>query len=186
VHIYNNSVCKGADGYYIALEIHGREEWVGQGYTCIFAKSAYLMNWELLDPISHSYDRSRYTACPVLRYTDGFYYIICLESLPMKRYVPYIARTKDFEIFEMGHYNPVMWFDDDDKLVQHPGQFAEEQLDYIANSVNSNVSDLDVCDYNGKTVILYSWGNQLGKEFLAEAEYDGSMAEFLKSFFVDA
>lgn len=186
VHVFNNSVCKGADGYYIALEIHGREDWVGNGFTCIFAKSADLMNWELLDPLSHSYDHGRYTACPVLRYVDGYYYMICLEALPLKRYVPYITRTKDFETFEMGHYNPVMWYDDDDKLIQHPEWFTEEQLDYIANSVNCNVSDLDICDYNGKTVILYSWGNQLGKEFLAEAEYDGSMAEFLKSFYVDA
>ena len=186
VHIYNNSVCKGPDGYHIAIEIHGRPDWVGQGFTCVFARSSDLMDWELLDPLRYAYDRERYTACPVLRYTDGYYYMICLEALPMKRYVPYITRTRDFEIFEMGHYNPVMWYDDDDKAVQHPERFSAEQLDYIANSVNCNVSDLDICDYDGKTVILYSWGNQRGKEFLAEAEYDGSMAEFLKSFYVES
>ena len=35
-----------------------------------------------------------------------------------------------------------------------------------------------MCYYGGKTVITYSWGNQLGKEFLALAEYDGTEEEF--------
>jgi hypothetical protein len=33
------------------------------------------------------------------------------------------------------------------------------------------------------TIITYSWGNQQGTEFLAEAVYDGALASFLKDFF---
>ena len=183
--IFNTSVCKGPDGYILAIEIGGKHPWVGVGFTCIFAKSDDLLNWELIDPETHSYDKGRYTACPVLRYVDGWYYMICLESMPASRWVPYITRTRDFETFEMGHYNPVMWFDDNDRIVEHPEWFSQEHLEYIANSPNCNVSDLDICDYKGKTIILYSWGNQLGNEFLAWAEYDGSSAEFLKSFYVN-
>ena len=186
VKIFNTSVCKGDDGYIMAIEIGGQNHpWVGRNFTCIFAKSTDLLNWELMDPMTYSYDKSRYTACPVLRYVNGWYYMICLEALPVSRYVPYITRTKDFESFEMGHYNPVMWFDDNDRLVEHPEWFTEEHLEYIANSPNCNVSDLDICDYNGKTIILYSWGNQMGNEFLACAEYDGSSEEFLESFYVN-
>lgn len=186
IHVYNNSVCKGPDGYIMAIEINGKTTpWPCKGFTCVFAKSADLVNWEMLDMATHAYEPSRYTACPVLRYADGWYYMICLESMPCHRWVPYITRTKDFENFQMGHFNPVMWFDDDDRIVQHPEWFTAEQLDYIANAADCNNSDLDICEYNGKTVILYSWGNQLGKEFLAEAEYDGSMEEFLKSFYID-
>ena len=54
---------------------------------------------------------------------------------------------------------------------------------YAENAVNCNNSDFDLCDYNGKTIITYSWGNQLGKEFLALAEYHGNSREFLQSFF---
>ena len=50
-------------------------------------------------------------------------------------------------------------------------------------AVDCNNSDFDLCDYQGKTVITYSWGNQFGKEFLALAEYDGPSSEFLQSFF---
>lgn len=185
VKIFNNSVCKGPDGYVMAIEISARNGWSAKGFTNIFAKSQDLLNWELLDPETYVYDKSRYTACPVLRYVDGYYYMICLESLPCHRWVPYITRSRDLQTFQMGHYNPVMWFDDEDRKVQHPQWFTAEELEYIATAANTNVSDVDICEYKGKTVILYSWGNQLGKEFLAEAQYDGTMEEFLKSFYVD-
>ena len=103
----------------------------------------------------------------------------------MHRWVPYIARSRDLKDFELGVINPVMWFDNDDKKVICPERFAPEELDYIAHAVNCNNSDFDMCDYQGKTVITYSWGNQYGKEFLALAEYDGTQEEFLKSFFED-
>jgi len=185
IKLYNTSVCKGADGYIMAIEIGGTSKWVGKPFTCIFAKSTNLIDWELIEPEKHNYCQDRYTACPAIRYVDGYYYIICLEKMPGHRWVPYIARSNDLKLYQLGIYNPVMWFDDDDKIVQYPEQFSDDQLEYIANAVDCNNSDIDLCEYNGKTVILYSWGNQFGKEFLAEAEYDGTLEEFLKSFFVD-
>ena len=50
-------------------------------------------------------------------------------------------------------------------------------------AVNINNSDIDLCEFQGKTVIYYSWGNQQGIEHLAEAVYDGPLADFLRSFF---
>jgi hypothetical protein len=32
-------------------------------------------------------------------------------------------------------------------------------------------------------IISYSWGDQIGNEFLAHAAYDGTLAEFFKAFF---
>ena len=46
-----------------------------------------------------------------------------------------------------------------------------------------NNSDVDYCEFSGKTIITYSWGNQQGTEFLAEGAYDGPVADFLKAFF---
>lgn len=43
-------------------------------------------------------------------------------------------------------------------------------------------SDVDFCEYNGKTVINYIVGNQLGYAFLAEAEYDGTVQQMLENF----
>ena len=183
INIYNTSVCKGDGRYIMAIEIGGKNPAVGKAFTCIFAESSDLIHWSLLDMMEYSYSRDRYTACPCIRYVDGFYYMIYLESAPLHRYIPYIVRTRDLKEFELGITNPVMWPDDLDKQVICPERFTAEELDYIEHAVNCNNSDFDMCCHNGRTVITYSWGNQYGKEFLALAEYDGSEEEFLKSFF---
>ena len=185
--VYNNSVCKGKDGYYMSIELGGDAEIVGRPFTIFFARSEDLLSWEMLDMGDHVYTRQRYSACPVLRYceSDGLYYMIYLEGLPCHRWQPYIVRTADFVNFELGHRNPIMFSDDTDKTVQRPEKFTQEQLNYINGAIDCNNSDVDLCEFNGKTVILYSWGNQYGKEFLAEAEYDGPQEEFLRSFFAD-
>jgi len=42
---------------------------------------------------------------------------------------------------------------------------------------------MEICEFLGRTIIYYSWGDQLGHEFLAEACYEGTMKEFLQGFF---
>ena len=184
VNLYNTSVCKGRDGKYImAIEVGGENPMVGVPFTCVFAESDDLTNWTLLPTDDYSYSRDRYTACPVIRYYDGFYYMIYLEGAPCHRWIPYIVKTADLKEFELGLVNPIMCFSDEDKQIIHPENFTAEEIEKITNAVNCNNSDVDMCDWNGKCVILYSWGNQYGTEFLAVAEYDGSEEEFLKSFF---
>ena len=53
----------------------------------------------------------------------------------------------------------------------------------IANAKNLNNSDMDFCEWQGRLVINYSWGNQQGVEHLAEAIYDGNEAQFLRGWF---
>lgn len=183
IPVYNTSVCKGADGYIMAIEIGGQNPIVGVPYTCVFAKSADLLHWELLPMTDCIYAQDRYTACPTIRYYDGFYYMVYLEGAPCHRWIPYIVRSRDLKHFELGLNNPFMWFGPEDKQLLHPEQFTPGQRLYIENAVNCNNSDVDFCTYNGRTVILYSWGNQCGKEFLALAEYDGTEQELLESYF---
>ena len=61
---------------------------------------------------------------------------------------------------------------------------TEDEKERIFNAFDCNNSDVDFCDYNGKTAIMYSWGNQYGTEFLAMAEYDGTLKELLESHFL--
>jgi alpha-L-fucosidase len=183
LRIYNTSCCKDDEGYLLAIEMGGSNPNVGKSFTNFFARSKDMRNWSILPMDKNVFSPERYTACPVIRYYDGYYYIIHLESLPYYRWLPYIVRSKDLVEFEPGLVNPIMCCDNDDKKIHPLVSFNEKDLDYIMGSVDSNNSDIDLCEYNGKTVIMYSWGNQLGKEFLAVAEYDGSEEEFLKSFF---
>ena len=71
---------------------------------------------------------------------------------------------------------------EEDKAIANP-KLTDEQRKKIAGAVDRNNSDVDFCEFRGRTVITYSWGNQQGTEFLAEAVYDGTLASFLKGFF---
>ena len=182
--LFNNSVCKGANGFIMAFEIGDPPEECGHPFTIRFAESADLWNWALT-PSDCVYAKDRYTACPYIRYIpdDGNYYMIYLESLPGWGYVPYIARSKDLAEWHRSPVNPVMMFDDaqDKKLGNF--FFSPEERGRIENALDINNSDFDMCEFLGRTVIYYSWGNQTGVEFLAEAVYEGSVTEFLQGFF---
>lgn len=181
--IFNTSVCKGKDGkYFMAFEIGRPPEETGSAFTNRFAESNDLLNWKLT-PSEYVYSKDRYTACPALRYLDdGYYYMIYLEAKDGPSYVPYIVRSKDLIHWELSSLNPVLQFSDDDKIIANP-KLTSDQRKRIAEAININNSDVDLCEFNGKVIIYYSWGNQQGIEHLAEAVYDGSLESFLKGFF---
>lgn len=56
----------------------------------------------------------------------------------------------------------------------------------IRDAVNVNNSDIDFCEYRGRLIIDYSWGNQHGVEHLAEAVFEGTETEFLLGWFPEA
>ncbi len=179
--VYNNSVCKGRNGYVMAIELGEPPEEVGVRFTMRFAESADLVNWKVT-PRECVFSKDRYTACPAIRFLDDLYYMIYLEARPGPTYVPYIVRSKDLITWESSPLNPVLTFSDEDRRVGSPKLTAEER-ERIAKAVNINNSDVDLCEFDGKTVIYYSWGNQTGIEHLAEAVYDGSLASFLRGWF---
>ena len=182
--IYNTSFCKGVDGYVLAVEISHPIEIAGENpYTIVFMKSKDLIHWEFYDLEKYVYVKDRYAACPVLRFVGGYYYMIYLESFPAYNSLPYITRSKDLLDWEIAPLNPIMFYDENDRIVAHPERFTKEELEDIQLSLDTNNSDVDLCEFQGKTILLYSWGNQLGHEFLAWAEYDGSMQEFFESFY---
>lgn len=192
--LFNTSVCKGDGTYMMAVEcgwaglskgIDNKvgNEYVGVPFTEFFAESPDLENWSYL-PLEKSYTKDRYCACPVLRYSEGYYYMICLEALPLLRYAPYMYRTQDFETWEIGLYNPILIASEEDR---HPkeGVYLTPEEDAInATHIDTNNSDIDLCEYEGKTYILYCAGNQnTYGGMTCEAIFDGSLDEYLKSNF---
>jgi len=182
--IFNTSVCEGNGEYSMAFEIGEPPEETGVAYTMRFAKSTDLLNWRLT-PSECAFSKDRYTACPALRFLDGMYYMIYLEAKPGPEYEPYIVRSKDLVHWESSPFNPVMKFSPEDKLIANP-RLTDEQRALIAGAVNLNNSDVDLCEFGGKVTINYSWGNQQGIEFLAEAVYDGTLADFLRGWFPES
>ena len=84
--------------------------------------------------------------------------------------------------WEPSPLNPILKASPDDKRIANP-RLTADQRTKIARAVDLNNSDVDLCEFRGKTVISYSWGNQQGIEFLAEAVFDGPLAGFFKVFF---
>ncbi len=184
--LWNTSVCKGDGKYVMAIEvksdgIHTVPQ-IGRPFTSFFAESTDLQNWRMM-PDDMSYTASRYNACPALRYSKGWYYMICLEALPCVRYAPYIYRTKNFCDWEVGFHNPMMMWSDEDRKPHPDSSFGAEDLELLETGLNINCSDLDLFEYGGKTHIYYANGDQMSYAFMCEAIYDGPLDEFLESFF---
>jgi hypothetical protein len=179
--LFNTSVCKADGGYVMAVEVGGPKEVVGVPFTIFFAESKDLLTWKLL-PQDCVYSKEKYTACPALRFLNGYFYMIYLEARPRPTYETHIVRSKDLKRWESSRLNPVMAFSEEDKAILSP-KLTSEQRKAIAQAKNINNSDLDLCEFRGKTVIYYSWGNQQGNEFLAKAVYPGTLADFLRSYF---
>jgi len=179
--IYNTSVCKGAEHYIMAFEIGEPPEEAGVRFTTRFAESIDLLNWKLT-PSECVYSREKYTACPALRFLDGFYYMIYLEARPGPTYETHIVRSQDLVHWESSSFNPVLQFSEEDKKIGNPS-LTTEQRERIANAINRNNSDVDFGEFKEQVIIYYSWGDQQGTEFLAQAVYDGTMENFLHGFF---
>jgi len=179
--IYNNSVCRGAERYVMAFEIGEPPEETGVRFTMRFAESDDLLTWALT-PADRVFSKDRYTACPALRFLDGRYHMIYLEARPGPTYEPHIVRSPDLVAWESSPHNPVMQFSDEDKAIGNPDLTAEQRA-RIAGALNRNNSDVDLCEFRGEVVIMYSWGDQVGTEFLARARYAGTLEQFLRAYF---
>ncbi len=180
---FNTALTKGPDGYVLLMEASEPEALCKPAFTFFFAKSPDLINWEFMDDECR-FSKERYNGGPYMKYSDGWYYVISLTALPCARYTNYIFRTKDFYTWFVGDYNPIIMPSNEDWLISPRGAKCKELVEYVKNfGYNSNNSDIDICDYNGKTYIMYCVGNQLGWGYNAEAEFDGTTDEFLKAYF---
>lgn len=183
---FNTSLTKGENGYVLLMEANQPVEHVGKNaFTFFFATSPDLVNWEFMS-YDKGFSKDRYMGGPYMRYSRGYYYVFSVTALPCCRYTNYVYRTKDFDTWQVGTYNPVMMPGEDDRAISvYAADLSDELIREIRTGFISNNSDMDMCEYNGKTIITYGVGNQLGFYYLAEAEYDGPVADFLEAFFED-
>jgi len=177
--IFNTSICKAGDEFVLMFEIDKPAEEAGVAFTARFAKSRDLRTWTVTPP-ECNYARDRYTAPHALRWLDGWFYNFYLEA--HQGYEMRVVRSRDLVTWQASPLNPVLRHAPEDKLIANPN-LTGPQRTRIANAKNLNNSDIDFCEWQGRLVINYSWGNQQGIEHLAEAVYDGSEAQFLRGWF---
>ena len=182
--IYNMNIAKMNDIYTLLIEIGAPAEECVKPFTFRFMQSTDLTNWTMT-PSDCVFQKERYAGSPAI-YTfegDPYYYVGYLEMYRPRSFANCIARSKDLKTWEYSPINPVLMYDEyEDKKIGSPFLTPEERL-RIDEAEDINNSDMELCEYLGRTIIYYSWGNQRGNEFLAEACYEGGMHEFLKAFF---
>lgn len=190
--LYNNSVCKGPNGYVMAIEAGEPAEFVGVRFTVFFARSDDLKTWRFLGP-DLAWTKERYVGCPTIRFHKGQYYILYLERIKPADgqaagravYQTHLVRTPDLQHWEPSPLNPVMEFSDADRRIRNSDINAEQQ-ERIKLAPLENISDMDLVEHKGQVLFYYSWGSQQGIEYLAEGRYDGTLGQFFDGFFPEA
>jgi hypothetical protein len=178
--LFNTSLCRAADGFTLMFEVGKPPEVAGVRFTARFAVSRDLREWELTAP-ECTYSRDRYTAPHCLRYLDGYYYNFYLEHVK-GGFEQCVVRSQDLVRWESSALNLVLRACEADRRIANPN-LSPAQRERIRTAVNINNSDIDFCEHEGKLIINYSWGNQQGIEHLAEAEFNGTLADFLSGWF---
>jgi len=177
--IYNTSMWRAGDKHVLMFEIGEPPEEAGVRFTARFATSKDLRHWELTPP-ECNWTKKHYSAPHALRYLDGVYYVFYLHA--HQGYEMRVVRSRDLIHWEPSPWNPVLRASKEDKNIANP-KLTPAQRERIAEATNINNSDMDFCEYNGRLIINYSWGNQQGAEHLAEAVFHGTLEQFLKSWF---
>ena len=177
--MFNTSMIKVNEKFVLMFEVGKPKIEAGEPFTAHFATSTDLKTWKILSR-DHNYAMDRYTAPHCLRYLDGYYYDFYLEAY--HGYEARVVRSKDLIHWEASPLNPVLKASSNDKQIANKS-LSDTLVQKIAIADDWNNSDIDFCEYQGKLIINYSWGNQLGKEFLGEAVYRGTQDQFLRGWF---
>jgi hypothetical protein len=159
--LLNTSVAPTPDGFVMASER------CRAGVICFrveFFRSPDLRVWT---PVGGPLRTDTYTACPTVRFSDGWYYVTYLAS-ERGYFRTLVARSRDLLSWE---YSP--------QTVVSPDAGAGE---------GENASDFDLVEMpDGSVRMLYAIGYQTAQEgafvSIREARFSGSLSEFFRLFF---
>lgn len=183
----NTSVCRADGRFVMSIEVHtsAKESMNGSFFAGRFLESPDGVRWTLTPPECRvGFDGG--TKSPhLLRWSEGWFYLFSTVGGYPTGYVLLLERSRDLTAWEPCPFNPVMFASPEDKLVGNPFLTDSERAEIAANG-DSNNSDIDFCEFDGRLIITYCWGTQGqggGHEYLAEAEFAGTEAQFLRGWF---
>ena len=165
--------------------------------------------WTFLDPRTHVWPpittpKHGYAgACPTVRYVadDDYYYLTNLHGEWPIGFGTYVIRSRNLTSWESSKANPMLDFSGHDangtgnvladkgtpprgKSELYYANFSAAMEEFIAGAEDINNSDIDYVDFTGDVYITYSWGNQVGTEFLGAAVVRGTTTDtWLQSYF---
>ncbi|MBN1437755.1 MAG: hypothetical protein JW936_11840 [Sedimentisphaerales bacterium] len=173
-NLFNNGVIHDGDRFIMLIETDD-PRWTK--FTFKFYQSKDLRNWSLID--GALYGTEKYVGGPALYCFDGYYYVLYLnfEGFDEKGapcYRTRIARSKDLFTWQEAPEDRV-FLDFDPNHQVNPQHYP--------GVMETNASDVELCQWKGKTLAYFSGGNQQIGGDLQLAEYDGGMKDLLESFF---
>ena len=167
--MFNTGVCHDGQRFVMLYETDDKQ-W--PAFTFKYCQSQDLVHWERIPGALYGVDK--YVGGPALYFEGGWYYTLYVEALEGPRYETRVTRSKDLIAWEDAPADrPFVTYDPEHQPdpVGHPDVYE------------INASDAELCEVNGKTVIFFNGGNQLGVCDLQWAEFAGTPRELLESFY---
>jgi hypothetical protein len=196
--LFNNSMCRAGDSFVMSLELAHPRTPENPQYSLYHFESSDLVNWEQIAGSSRYRDpeteepeiQPGHTCCPAIRFVDGYFYVwynTCKKhdkaDYPENYYVVRLSRTRDFVEWEDSPFNPILIPSVEDRQLHPRHRLNPAQQARVAISPLWNESDVDLCEFHGRVIFTYSWGSQQAIEYLATAEWDGTLAELVAAYF---
>ncbi len=184
-NVSHPSVCKADGRYVMSIEVKTGSKDANRSFVARFLESKDLLHWNAM-PSECSYGfggKSR--SAHLLRWGNGWYYLFSTAGGDTSDNVLLVDRSRDLQEWEESPFNPVMAASVQDKQILNT-QLTPEQQAKVSAAHDSDNSDIDFCEFQGKLLIDYCWGNQVSTECVAEAQYDGTTGQFLEAWFPNA
>ena len=167
--LFNTAVCHDGRSFVLLYETDDRR-W--PAFTFKYCRSADLIHWQQVPGALYGTDK--YVGGPALDYEGGWYYTLYLEALGEGRYETRVTRSQDLLTWtDAPPGRPVLTYDPE--RIPDPVHHPEVR--------EINASDVELCEWQGKTILYFNGGNQLGVGDLQWAEYEGTPRQLLEFFF---
>ncbi|MEQ9288981.1 MAG: alpha-L-fucosidase [Cyclobacteriaceae bacterium] len=167
-YFFNTAVCRGKDKFILLYETND-DRW--KPFTFRYVESSDLENWtEIPEAV---YGKSKYVGGPALYFEGGWYYTLYLESIK-GGYETRITRSQDLIAWEDAPKDrPFVTFDP-----------SHRNIPLIDSSIaESNASDVELCYYNGKTILYFTGSDQTTAGDLQWATYNGTPRQLFEHFY---
>lgn len=169
--LFNYAICRARGKFYMLYETND-PRW--PAFTMRFCESDDLIKWRKLD-CEHIYGTDKYTGGPALYFDheEDIFYLLYVNSVHTN-FDTRIARSKDL----------ITWEDaSPDRIVLDVDTKRDVDAERFPGAKECSASDIELCEFQGKTHIYWICGNQQGAATEYCEVYNGSMVSFLRAFF---
>ena len=167
-YFYNTAVCRGKERFILLYETNDAR-W--KPFTFRYLESDDLKNWEEIS--GAVYGAEKYVGGPALYYEGGWYYTLYLEALK-NGYETRITRSRDLKQWEDApEERPFITFDPTHKNIPLINPSITER----------NASDVELCYFEGKTILYFTGSDQTTAGDLQSATYEGTPRQLFEYFY---